>query len=132
MGSYLIRLPWPPTECRPNFIRSNHWSKWRRKGTKYFEMCRGLALEQGVHLHKWPAGKIHMTYTFCAPFKCKWDDDAKEGAFKTGQDGIASAMGVDDGRFLVTKEHGAPVEGGCVLVHIKPPVVSIPLRGKIG
>lgn len=127
----VIRLPWPPTECRPNFIRSNHWSKWRPKGTKYRETCWKLALEQGAHLIKWPGGPINLTYTFHPPPKCRWDDDAKESAFKTGQDGIAQAMGIDDKRFRVSKEHGDTVEGGCVVVRIIPPVVQIELRGTI-
>jgi len=126
-----ITLPWPPTECRPNFIRSNHWSKWRPKGTAYRKTCWALALEQKVRHIKWPDGQIDLTYTFHAPPKCRWDDDAKEAAFKTGQDGIAEAMGVDDKRFRVTKKHGDPTEGGCVVVHIIPPVVEVEHRGVV-
>ncbi|WP_299949093.1 hypothetical protein [uncultured Ruegeria sp.] len=126
-----IKLPWPPTECRPNFIRSNHWSKWRPKGTAYKKACWALALEQGVNRIKWLDGPISLTYTFYPPRGCRWDDDAKEAAFKTGQDGIALAMGVDDGRFRVAKKHGGIVEDGCVVVQIIPPVVEIEHRGVI-
>lgn len=115
----LIRCPWPPTELRPNFITSNHWSKWRFKVKPYKRFIDGLAKEQSVHMRKWPAGDIHLTYTFYPPKGCRWDDDAKEGAFKHGQDALADVMKVNDKHFRVEKLHIAERKGlGCVLVQI--------------
>lgn len=101
----ILWLPWPPTECRPNFMRANHWSKYSKKRTLYGNICWGLALEGGWHMPQWPGGDIHLVYEFWAPKGCRWDDDAKESAFKTGQDGLARAMGVDDKHLRVTYRH---------------------------
>ena len=128
----LIRCPWPPTELRPNFTRSNHWRKWRPINTAYRTTCWHEGLSQSIHMQAWPDGRIQLVYTFHPPKGCRWDKDAREGAFKAGQDGIADAMKVDDKRFDVKKIHGDPVEVGFVIVQIvTQSVESIPFRGVI-
>ena len=73
-----------------------------------------------------------MTITFHPPCKRKRDRDNMIAAFKSGQDGIAECMGVDDHRFVPTYRVGAPVKRGCVLVTFRNPEnVSIPLRGSV-
>ncbi len=114
----IIRCDWPATELRPNFTRDNHWRKWRSKNTAYRHLCATLARAQSVHMRKWPEGDIRLSYEFYPPKGCRWDDDAMEGAFKAGQDGIADAMRVDDKHFRVTKTIKPRYGAGCVLVQI--------------
>jgi len=121
----LIRCPWPPTELRPNFRNANHWSKWRPKVKPYKSAVWKLCLEQSVHSLSWPSNqRVELSYTFHAPDGCRWDRDARESAFKWGQDAIAETMRVDDKFFHVAKSHGDPVEGGCVMVEILTPAVQ--------
>lgn len=116
--SVTISLPWPPTELRPNFKRSNHWSKYQPIVNRYRYACKVLGMEQRLHLMDWPEGEINLTYTFHAPKGCRWDRDAREAAFKAGQDGIADAMGVDDRHFRAENIHGEPVKNGAVVVTV--------------
>jgi crossover junction endodeoxyribonuclease RusA len=110
----LIRCPWPPLKIWPNGSR-NKFEK-NRIAQSYKSDCHYLAKEQNVHKVKWPDGDIRIHIAF-HPAGVP-DDDNMEAAFKWGRDGIASAMGVDDKKFVVTRERGAKVKGGCVLVQI--------------
>lgn len=130
----LIRCPWPPTELRPNFRdRNNVAHIWRPKAKAYKDTVWKLCLEQNVHITKWPKNtRIKLVYTFHAPKGCRWDKDARESAFKWGQDAIADTMRVDDRYFDAGKIHGDPVEGGCVMVRIVTEgLIEIPLIGSI-
>ena len=112
----LIRCDYPPADLWPNG-RPNRHAK-TRKTKSYRALCAGLAQEQSVHMRKWPTGDILVHLTFHPKKGGRPDDDNLEAAFKAGRDGIADAMGVDDGNFVVTREIGASVQGGCVLVQI--------------
>ena len=133
MTDFMIRMPWPPTEARPNFIRSNHWSKYRGKIAKYRRDAWLASCEMNVHKLRWPKGDIELVYTFFAPKGCRWDRDAMSGAFKAGQDGLADAMkGVDDKRFNPKVRYEKSVNEGCVMVQIVTPCISgMPVVGSI-
>ena len=55
------------------------------------------------------------------------------GMMKAGIDGIADAMGCDDHGFRPRwpEAFNEPTKGGAVMIHVKPPVVMIELRGQI-
>lgn len=110
----LIRCPYPPKPLWPN--SRTHWGLKSRTAKSYRYACEILAKEQNVHKATWPDGEILIHLTFHPAGNP--DDDNLEAAFKPGRDGIADAMGVDDGRFKVTREIGHKVKGGCVLVQI--------------
>ena len=113
----LIRCPYPHSDLSPNG-RANRHAK-ARKAKAYRHTCNVLAKEQGVHRMRWPEGTINVHLTICPKPKGPLpDDDNAEASFKSGRDGIADAMGVDDKNFVVTREIGARVKGGCILVHI--------------
>jgi crossover junction endodeoxyribonuclease RusA len=117
----IVKCPWPEPSLSPN--SRTHWGIKARAAKSYRHTCATLAREQGVHLMSWPDGSIDVHLTFCAPDKRKRDDDNFEAAFKSGRDGIADAMGVDDNRFKVTRSVGDPVVGGCVFVEIAEPCI---------
>lgn len=82
-------------------------------------MCWSLALEQGVHLIQWLKEPLELQYHLRPPKGCRWDFDAREAAFKAGQDGIADAMKLDDRWFRPIKSHGPTIAGGIIIVSIE-------------
>lgn len=122
----LIRCPYPTKPLWPN--SRTHWGLKSRAAKSYRHACCILAKEQRVHMVQWPEGQIDIHLTFHPSGNP--DDDNLEAAFKSGRDGIADAMGVDDKRFKVTREVGEKVKGGCVLVQIKTEPVDAPKHQK--
>lgn len=47
-----------------------------------------------------PQGKLHLFIDFIPPDKRRRDDDNCFAAFKSGRDGLAQALGVDDHCFI--------------------------------
>jgi crossover junction endodeoxyribonuclease RusA len=92
-----VTLPWPPKELSPN---SNlHWAKKAKKKKEYRVACWALALEAKLAT---PAGegKIPIEITFYPPDKRHRDADNMVAAIKSGLDGLADALKVNDKRFL--------------------------------
>jgi len=112
----MVRCPWFPSALKPN--SRTHWGLKARATKSYRHTCAVLAKEQGLHLRKWPEGKISVHLAFYPPNNHRPDDDNLEAAFKAGRDGVADAMGVDDHRFEVTRSVHDKVDGGCVIVRI--------------
>jgi crossover junction endodeoxyribonuclease RusA len=124
----LIRCAYPPKPLWPN-ARPNRFAKARVAKSYRYDCCR-LAWAQNVHRVNWPDGKIKIHLTFHPAGSP--DDDNLEAAFKSGRDGIADAMGMDDKRFSVTREIASKVKGGCVLVQILTEgCVNVPIIGQI-
>lgn len=91
-----ITLPWPPKELNPN--ARLHWSKKSKAAAKYRTACHLLTLEAGLRGIDWD-GDIHVFIDFYPPDRRARDDDNMIAAFKSGRDGIAQALGVNDKRF---------------------------------
>ena len=127
MGEYLIRLPWPPSAL--NTHAKGHWRPKAKATKKYRHDAWALAQEASV---KAIPGAI-LEFTFCPPDKRRRDIQNMPGMMKAGIDGIADAMGCDDSKFRPHfPDHFAePTKGGCVLVHIKPSVTNIEMKGSI-
>jgi len=93
----VVILPWPPKELSPN--ASLHWSKKTKKKKAYRTTCWALTLEAGLKAPEGD-GKIEMEITFCPPDKRPRDADNMVAAIKSGLDGVADALKVNDKRFL--------------------------------
>jgi crossover junction endodeoxyribonuclease RusA len=106
-----LLLPWPPKELTPNFKRRKHWTVYRVKQAKYRADCYVLTKAARVR------GTL-LSITFYPPDRRKRDDDGMIGAFKSGRDGVADALGCDDHTFRPTYRFGEPVKGGAILVEI--------------
>ncbi len=128
MTSYLIRLPWPEPAL------------WQNKRGKLRDRIRAT---KNARNYAWAMAReacvatmpdAILEFSFHPPDERRRDAQNMPATQKAAIDGIALAMGCDDNGFRVRwpDQFSEPVKGGCVLVHIKPPVVSIPLRGKIG
>lgn len=91
-------LPWPPRVLNPN-NRSN-WRVKSKAAKAYKEACWALAKEAGWSGAKLPEGKLHLWLDFYPPDKRLYDDDNVAASFKSGRDGVALALNIDDKRFI--------------------------------
>ena len=124
---YLIRLPWPEQALWQN--RRVHWAE-RSKAVKAARRAAwALAKEQGVP--KIP-GAILM-FEFYPPDNRRRDIQNMPATQKAAIDGIADAMGCDDHGFRPNwpDVFAEAVHGGAVVVHVRPPVENIELRGVV-
>lgn len=108
----LIELPWPPRELSPN-ARIHHMAK--AKVTKaYREQAYWLTVQSGA---QFPAasGAI-LSIAFHPPDKRRRDLDGMFSSIKSGLDGIADALGVNDHRFEFQLKRAEPIKGGKIVV----------------
>lgn len=118
-----VTLPWPPKELSPN--ARVHWSKRSKTAATYRHACYMLALEAGAKTGIPWDGDVHVWIDFYPPDRRHRDDDNMISAFKSGRDGIAQALGVDDKRFRIHPYVKSEI-GGMVKVRFTPgPEVQI-------
>lgn len=110
-----VKLPWPPPILSPN-SRAN-WQKKYRAAKEYRNVCFWLARHAGIR--RMSCKRVNVEIVLCQPNgRVVRDDDNAIGAFKAGRDGIAQAIGVDDGRWNTTYPPGDPCKDGAVSVTI--------------
>lgn len=103
-----VKLPWPPKELSPN--STLHWAKKSKKKKEYRTACWALTLE--AKLVAPPGeGKIPIEITFYPPDKRHRDADNMVAAIKSGLDGVADALKVNDKRFLPSFIFSEEVKG---------------------
>lgn len=99
-------LPWPPKSLNPN--ARGHWAKRAKSSEVYRFTCKMISLEtiqqQGYDIQPLrdlvEAGEqIHVFLDFCPPNRRARDDDNIIAAFKSGRDGLADALRIDDCHF---------------------------------
>ena len=115
----VVNLPWPPSQLNPN--KRLHWSRKSRAARLYRNMCLVLtksAIESSDY-HYAGVGKMVLSIEFCPPDKRRRDDDNMLASFKSGRDGVADALGVDDNKFVTSFEVCSPVQDGAVIVTIQ-------------
>lgn len=113
-----IELPFPPKELSPN-ARVHHMTRYR-KGRFYKEQCEWItiAFPLLMAVRKRLAASndlIPVTMTIYKPSR-RGDDDNIEAAFKSGRDGVAKALKVDDSRFRVTRIVAPETKKGGLIV----------------
>lgn len=106
-----IVLPWPDRALSPN--SRGHWSKKSRAAKAYRKACWAIAKQSGVAVD-WE-GEVALWLTFFPPDRRHRDDDNLIASFKSGRDGLADALGIDDKRFRLYPWVSDQVRsGGCV------------------
>lgn len=92
-----VTLPWMPKTLSPN--ARVHWSVKSKAAKAYRATCCALTKEAKLIA---PATKerLHLWLDFYPPDRRYRDDDNMVAAFKSGRDGIADALGIDDKRFI--------------------------------
>jgi crossover junction endodeoxyribonuclease RusA len=107
----MLVLPWPPKELSPN-ARVHRLAK-ARAAKAYRHACWVLTKEAGVSLGDLP---MHLKITFVPPTRQARDLDNCLAAIKSGIDGMADALKVNDRDFRPLTVDIAPDIGGMVVV----------------
>lgn len=112
-------LPWPPSSLSPN-ARHGHWGTAARAKKAYRTACAWTARQQGAT--RLDAPSLAVTLRFVLPDRRARDIDNLVASMKSGLDGLADVLGVDDSRWrwpeppqIVTGQIG-----GFVRVEVRP------------
>ena len=93
-----LMLPWPPTDLSPN--GRLHWSKLYRAKKAYRQACWAISLDQlKVSTDTVPSGPLLLELEFVPPSRRSYDRDNLVARMKSGLDGLADALKIDDKRF---------------------------------
>lgn len=115
-GCNQVLLPWPPKVLSPN--ARTHWATRSRAAKNYRAQCHWIAKRDGLMA---PAGRLLLVIEFMPPNRARRDDDNLIAAFKSGRDGLADALRVDDSLFVTQCMLSDEVHpGGAVRVTFKP------------
>lgn len=109
-----VSLPWPPTALSPNF--KAHWSKRYGATKRYRQACWAITMAHSrVHLF----GQLHMDLTFVRPNKRLFDLDNLVARMKSGIDGMADALSINDAQIVSHSARVAQDEvGGYVIMRL--------------
>lgn len=113
-------LPWPPKELSPN--QRTHWAAKAKAAKAYRAACYTLTKASCLRVD-WQ-GEIHAWIDFYPPDRRHRDDDNVFASFKSGRDGMAEALGIDDVRIRM-HPWLKPEIGGMVKVRLTP-IPSLP------
>ena len=107
-------LPWPPSALSPN--ARQHWSRLSRAKKAYRNICACMAKEQGAQ--RIEADRLHLTITFVPPNRRAHDLDNCLARMKSGLDGLADVLGVDDKHWSLSIARADEI-GGMVKVEVR-------------
>jgi crossover junction endodeoxyribonuclease RusA len=108
-----VLLPFPPAKLSPN--ARGHWAVLAKAKKAYRRACYWSARPLGLL----DAKVLHVTITFNPPLPRRHrDEDNMVASFKSGADGVADAIFVDDSKWRVTHAFGEPVKNGSVTFEI--------------
>ena len=110
----IFTLPWPPSELSPN--SRGHWSKLARAKKAYRAAVAWTAKEQGAR--RLEAQRLHLSLTFYPPSRRAFDLDGLLSRMKSGLDGLADVLGVDDKHWSLSISKADAV-GGFVRVRVE-------------
>jgi crossover junction endodeoxyribonuclease RusA len=113
--NFTVKMPWPQKELSPNW--RGHWTKLGKTKAAYRQACYVTAKSDGVT--KTAAKAAHLTITFYPPDKRGRDLDNMLASIKSGLDGLADAMGMDDRHWTLTLAVADSI-GGYVHISINP------------
>jgi crossover junction endodeoxyribonuclease RusA len=116
--TYAIELPWPAKELSPN--ARQHWSAAARAKKAYRLRCKAVGDAAGLALVPKGATGVLVHLVFIKPDRRARDWDNMLASMKSGLDGLADAMGVDDSMWRLSFDVAdEPVPAGAVLVTIE-------------
>lgn len=108
-----LTLPWPPKELSPN--ARLHWAQLAKAKKDYRAACGWTAKEQGAG--RIATEKLHLALTFHAPTRRAFDLDNALARMKSGLDGLADVLGVDDKHWSLSIARSEEI-GGFVKVEV--------------
>jgi len=107
----MLTLPWPPKELSPN-ARVHRLVK-AKAAKAYRQICWALTKEAKLEIASLPA---HLKITFVPPTRQPRDLDNCLASIKSGLDGVADALKVNDQGFRPLTVDISPDIGGMVIV----------------
>lgn len=115
--SFGVDLPWPAKELSPN--ARQHWAAAAKAKKAYRARCKLLGQASGLSLVPQVAQAVRVHLTFVPPDRRARDWDNLLASMKSGLDGLADAMGVDDSKWRLSFEVlQETVPGGMVRVEV--------------
>lgn len=108
-------LPWPPSNLSPN--ARLHWGARQRLVRQYRQVCWSTALQQGAKPIE--ADRVAVHLVFVPPNRRARDWDNLIASMKSGLDGLADAISVDDSRWRLSFEVAEGEIGGMVRVRVE-------------
>jgi len=111
-----LTLPWPPKQLSPN--ARLHWSVVAKVKKAYRMACFTQAINAGMRSIPWD-GDVHLWIDIYPPDRRARDDDNVVASFKSGRDGLADALGVNDKRFRIHPYMKSEI-GGYIKVRFTP------------
>jgi crossover junction endodeoxyribonuclease RusA len=114
--SYKISLPWPPKGLSPNDRR--HRMAVAGKRRQYRADCAWSTIAANVR--RIEASALRVRITFHPPDARARDLDNMLASIKSGLDGVADVIGIDDSRWTLVLAVGAPVRFGRVNLVLEP------------
>lgn len=115
--SWSIELPWPDRRLSPN--ARQHWAAAAKAKKAYRSACRALGKASGLDMAQNDAESVLVALVFCPPDRRARDLDNLLASMKSGLDGLADAMGIDDSKWRLMIEMGPHTPGGMVLVEVQ-------------
>lgn len=112
-----VVFPWPPKDLSPN--ARLHWAKLAKAKKAYRHACHILAKQAGAAVLA-GAEKVQVHLTFYPPDRRLRDQDNIFSAMKSGLDGLADAMGVNDRNFRTSFQVADEI-GGFVRIEVSTP-----------
>lgn len=114
-----IIMPFPPAILSPN--ARPHWAA-KAKAVKSYRhtgyLAAMIADKGSTFPFEYEGGEINLWIDFHPPSSRRMDDDNALSRFKSGRDGIADYLGVDDSVFISHPMIKEKIAGGCVKVRI--------------
>lgn len=118
IGSFEVELPWPSRQLSPN--ARHHWATAAKAKKAYRARCRAIGQQAGLGTLAGSAEAVAVHLDFFPPDRRARDWDNLVASMKSGLDGLADAMGVDDSKWRLGFEvWDEPVKEGRVLVTVK-------------
>jgi crossover junction endodeoxyribonuclease RusA len=111
IGQNFVDLPWPPRELSPNARK--HWAQVAKHKKRYRHICALMTKQFKIE----PANLV-VTLTFYKPSRRHMDLDNCLAMMKSGLDGVADALEVNDRDFKLTVTM-AEETGGYVRMELK-------------
>lgn len=117
MSPVTFDLPWPAQALHPN-ARPGHWGPVARARRDQRQAAFYIARGSLPVNFRAPEGRIDVGIDFLPPDRRRRDVDGMLASLKSGLDGIADAMRVDDSRFRITFALTEPTKGGKVRITV--------------
>lgn len=112
-----VILPWPPKELSPN--ARLHWRVLALAKKAYRAACAQEAKAQGIGPMQ--ANGLHVSLVFVPPNRRAFDLDGLLSRMKSGLDGLADVVEIDDSKWRLSLDKASEI-GGFVRVSITPEV----------